>query len=361
MWELDGWDGLAANFAHETGGGRDQDPSLAEWWAAAASLRRGGVDRIVVPTPWTRSVEQLIADGVRGEVYAHELVHGPAGHERRAARRGRRRRARPRCEALGPRAGRRLRGGHGRRLRGAAALGHPRLGDVGRLRAGLGARRRAGARGARRSSASARAGGASCSSTPRSRRSAPAASRRRPTAAPWRRSDGASGRPAVITDDGHRPPAGADQRARAVAAAAAPPRASPPTPSGTWPRPTATTTRCGATPPTAPPPAGAGRSPRRRSSAATRSSATTRSPRSPADQKALMKGDPLRGVHAFYSLERPGVVGAAACPACRSPGATRSSACSTSRASSPSGRCTSGRPGVPRRSTARCCRRSPAT
>jgi hypothetical protein len=73
MWELRGWDGLAANFAHETAGGRDQDPSLAEWWAVAASLRRGGYDRIVVPTPWTRTVEQLCADGVRGTVYAHEL------------------------------------------------------------------------------------------------------------------------------------------------------------------------------------------------------------------------------------------------------------------------------------------------
>ncbi len=51
-----------------------QDPSLAEWWAAAASLRRGGVDRIVVPEPWTRSIETLLAEGVRGELYAHELV-----------------------------------------------------------------------------------------------------------------------------------------------------------------------------------------------------------------------------------------------------------------------------------------------
>ncbi len=79
MWELKGWDGLAANFAHETGGGRDQDPSLAEWWSVAASLRRGGTDRIVVPTPWTRTVEQLCADGVRGEVYAHELFTVPPG------------------------------------------------------------------------------------------------------------------------------------------------------------------------------------------------------------------------------------------------------------------------------------------
>lgn len=79
MWELNGWEGLAANFAHETGGGSDQDPSLAEWWGAAASLRSGGIDRIVVPTPWTRSIEQLCADGVRGEVYAHELFTVPPG------------------------------------------------------------------------------------------------------------------------------------------------------------------------------------------------------------------------------------------------------------------------------------------
>ena len=79
MWELDGWEGLAANFAHETAGGRDQDPALAEWWAAAATLRRGGIDRIVVPTAWTRSVDQLIADGVKGELYAHELVTLPPG------------------------------------------------------------------------------------------------------------------------------------------------------------------------------------------------------------------------------------------------------------------------------------------
>jgi hypothetical protein len=79
MWELDDWEGLAGNFAHETGGGRDQDPSLAQWWAIAADLRRGGVDRIVVPTEWSRPIEQLCADGVRGEVYAHELFRVPPG------------------------------------------------------------------------------------------------------------------------------------------------------------------------------------------------------------------------------------------------------------------------------------------
>jgi hypothetical protein len=79
MWELDGWDGLVANFAHELVGAGAQDPSLAEWWAVAASLRRGGVDRIVVPEPWTQPIDALVADGVRGEVYAHELVTVPAG------------------------------------------------------------------------------------------------------------------------------------------------------------------------------------------------------------------------------------------------------------------------------------------
>jgi hypothetical protein len=79
MWELDGWDGLVANFEHEFSHATLQDPSLADWWSVAASLRRGGVDRIVVPEPWTRSIDELVAEGVRGDVYAHELVKLPVG------------------------------------------------------------------------------------------------------------------------------------------------------------------------------------------------------------------------------------------------------------------------------------------
>jgi hypothetical protein len=79
MWELDGWDGLVANFRHELRHASLQDPALAEWWAAAASLRRGGVDRIVVPEPGTRSIDDLVAAGVRGELYSHELVTLPPG------------------------------------------------------------------------------------------------------------------------------------------------------------------------------------------------------------------------------------------------------------------------------------------
>jgi hypothetical protein len=79
LWELDGWDGLVANFAHEMSSPNMQDPSLAEWWSAAAGLRRGGLDRIVIPEPWTHPIDELTAAGVRGELYAHELVTVPAG------------------------------------------------------------------------------------------------------------------------------------------------------------------------------------------------------------------------------------------------------------------------------------------
>jgi hypothetical protein len=74
MWEEEGWDGLASSFGTEAVGRGAQDPSLAKWWARAADFRRGGHDRIMVPAPWTRTIEQLCADGVRGTAYAHELV-----------------------------------------------------------------------------------------------------------------------------------------------------------------------------------------------------------------------------------------------------------------------------------------------
>jgi hypothetical protein len=82
MWELDGWDGLAENFAHEFSAGRTQDPSLAEWWAIASELRSGGFDRIVVPEPWSPTIEELTAQQTRGEVYAHEVVTLPVGGAR---------------------------------------------------------------------------------------------------------------------------------------------------------------------------------------------------------------------------------------------------------------------------------------
>jgi len=74
IWEHDSWDGLAASFGVEAVGRGAQDPTLERWWAKAAEFRRGGVDRILEPAPWTRSIEQLCADGAGGQCYAHELV-----------------------------------------------------------------------------------------------------------------------------------------------------------------------------------------------------------------------------------------------------------------------------------------------
>ena len=79
LWEEDGWDGLAASFEFETASPTLQDPSLARWWAAAADMRRGGQDRIMVPTPWSPSIEEHCARGTSGICYAHELIGLEAG------------------------------------------------------------------------------------------------------------------------------------------------------------------------------------------------------------------------------------------------------------------------------------------
>jgi hypothetical protein len=79
MWELDGWDGLAANFDHELSHPTMQDPSLAEWWTQAATLRRGGFDRILEPAPWAPAINDLVAAGAGSAFYAHEIIAVPPG------------------------------------------------------------------------------------------------------------------------------------------------------------------------------------------------------------------------------------------------------------------------------------------
>ncbi len=82
LWEEDGFEGLASSFRHEFNHPTLQDPKLAKWWAEAARYRSGGVTRRLVPAPWTRTIEELCADGVRGETYAHEQVTVPPGRSR---------------------------------------------------------------------------------------------------------------------------------------------------------------------------------------------------------------------------------------------------------------------------------------
>jgi len=74
LWEEDGFSGLSRSFRHEFNHPTLQDPALAEWWARAASFRRRGTDRVLVPAPWTSTIEELCHVGVRGEAYAHEVV-----------------------------------------------------------------------------------------------------------------------------------------------------------------------------------------------------------------------------------------------------------------------------------------------
>ena len=79
IWEYADWDALADNFDHELSHPTLQDPALAEWWAAAADFRRGGIDRVLVAASWMRSIDELCAAGVTGETYAHEVVRVRAG------------------------------------------------------------------------------------------------------------------------------------------------------------------------------------------------------------------------------------------------------------------------------------------
>ncbi len=74
MWEEDGFTGLAAGLGHETGRPNLQDAKLEKWWNEAAGYRKGGFDRVMIPAPWTRTIEELNADGVSGVAYAHEMV-----------------------------------------------------------------------------------------------------------------------------------------------------------------------------------------------------------------------------------------------------------------------------------------------
>jgi len=79
IWEEDGFAGLANSLRHELGHRDLQDPKLAAWWAAASSLRSGGVDRLLVPAPWMATIDEVCRAGIRGELYAHEQVRVPRG------------------------------------------------------------------------------------------------------------------------------------------------------------------------------------------------------------------------------------------------------------------------------------------
>ena len=59
-----------------------QDPSLADWWAAAEKLRSGGWDRVLVAADFSPSVAELTASGVKGELYMHDIYDVNPGESR---------------------------------------------------------------------------------------------------------------------------------------------------------------------------------------------------------------------------------------------------------------------------------------
>lgn len=74
MWEESGLVGLAKSFSHEFQRPSLQDKKLETWWNEAANFRSGGYDRILVPAPWTRTVEELCLDNCKGVAYAHDTI-----------------------------------------------------------------------------------------------------------------------------------------------------------------------------------------------------------------------------------------------------------------------------------------------
>lgn len=81
LWEAQGWDGLAANFAFETGGAGGYDQRLLDWMAEAVKLRSSGFDRILVPAAYSPTSDEAVAnaDIVGAKVFCHEIVRTVPG------------------------------------------------------------------------------------------------------------------------------------------------------------------------------------------------------------------------------------------------------------------------------------------
>lgn len=74
IWEEPGLDGLARSLTGENVGEGLQDPKLERWWQEAAEFRRGGLDRVLLPAPWSPTIEESLTSGLRAEVCTHELI-----------------------------------------------------------------------------------------------------------------------------------------------------------------------------------------------------------------------------------------------------------------------------------------------
>jgi hypothetical protein len=60
-----------------------RDTKMEDWWNRNLHLRRGGYDRLLIPTDYSPTLADLVARGVTGEVFWHEVAWLPFGEPRR--------------------------------------------------------------------------------------------------------------------------------------------------------------------------------------------------------------------------------------------------------------------------------------
>jgi hypothetical protein len=60
-------------------GDAQRDRRMEDWWNRNLHLRRGGYDRILLPTDYTPDAAGLARAGVRGRVFLHEILWLPLG------------------------------------------------------------------------------------------------------------------------------------------------------------------------------------------------------------------------------------------------------------------------------------------
>src|SRR4029078_7602346 len=82
IWDIPGgWDGWAAK-VDRLGMKRMSNAHLEGWWEQAYTYRTGGFDRLLAGVPGSPTSAALMADGVRGSVFVHELTEVRPGSAR---------------------------------------------------------------------------------------------------------------------------------------------------------------------------------------------------------------------------------------------------------------------------------------
>jgi len=82
IWDIPGgWDGWAAK-VDRLGMKRMSNAHLEGWWDQAFTYRTGGFDRLLAGVPGSPTSASLMADGVRGSVFVHELTEVRPGSAR---------------------------------------------------------------------------------------------------------------------------------------------------------------------------------------------------------------------------------------------------------------------------------------